>query len=545
MKIKTKLGLTLMIIALIFGFITRIVSVFQYITFDIGPDPDQIRDAFIVMKMWDGEFPLLGPVAYGLGLGGHHLLPLYYYVFFPFTILGGDPVFQALPNALFSFLSIPLLIYLVYQLLENIDLSQRIFLSGLAGVWYSVLFGDIFISNFQWNPSSIPFFFFSFVILYDLQIRNNFSWLNKCLLWALNGVVFAILISLHTSTLLVMPIVFIISIFLYVFKILKEKKEQKLLFLPVISCVSAFIALTPYWKGEFSSRFSNTKALLQTIRAGGSASSDMSFWGYIWEKIFNLVMNYVNVMRQAYFWDSSLLYLIISFIFLSVITFYSIKFFRGNKYIGVILISSLGIFLIAAANIEASKSVFYYKIIILSLPVIMSMITLAYLSFSLQIRLLFIVLVTVVMSLSLVNNLFYDYGFLQAKYGQNRLMNTQEIAEVMKNLPAGATICDPRIARKRNVRNQYNYINTYVVKNEIQTVDQCQEGNYVIHPKRFLQIESNFLNDDQYNETYFLEPSYKGDLKLWPILSVSESSNIARASKLFLELETASVYILE
>jgi hypothetical protein len=358
MKKINNLSTGLITIAILFGFVTRIIAVFQYVTFDIGPDPDQIRDAFVVMKIWEGQFPLLGPTAYGLGLGGHSLLPLYYYVFFPFTLLGGDPVFQAFPNALFSFLSIPLLIYLVYQLLENISFSKRLFLSGLAGIWYSVFFGDIFISNFQWNPSSIPFFFLSFLILYDLQTKDKFSLVFQSFLWAIYGVVFAILLSLHTSTLFVMPIVFVISLFLYIFKILSKKKNKKLLTLPLISCASAFLALLPYWKGEFSSRFSNTKAILQTIRAG-SGAEDISLFGYIWEKLSNLVMNYLNVLRQAYFWNSSLFYLAISSIFLIFITICAIAKFKGNKYIWSLLISTLVIFLIAAANIEANKSVFY------------------------------------------------------------------------------------------------------------------------------------------------------------------------------------------
>lgn len=155
LKTTRSIGYVLIVLALAVAFVTRLFAVFQYVTFDIGPDPDQIRDAFLVMGIWNGEFPLLGPPA---SIGGHHIMPLYYYLFFPFTLLGTAPVFQALPNALFSFLSVPLFIYLIYQLLEKVTPSFRLFLSGLAGFWYSLSFGDIFINNYQWNPSSIPFF---------------------------------------------------------------------------------------------------------------------------------------------------------------------------------------------------------------------------------------------------------------------------------------------------------------------------------------------------------------------------------------------------
>ncbi|NES68800.1 MAG: hypothetical protein F6K24_28015 [Okeania sp. SIO2D1] len=61
--------------AITIGFVTRIFAVFQYVTFDISPDPDQIRDAFTVIKIWQGEMPKLG---YSSTVGGYHILPIYY-----------------------------------------------------------------------------------------------------------------------------------------------------------------------------------------------------------------------------------------------------------------------------------------------------------------------------------------------------------------------------------------------------------------------------------------------------------------------------------
>jgi hypothetical protein len=97
------IGFLLLAGALIVGWVTRVGAVFQYVTFDIGPDPDQIRDAFAVIEIWQGKFPKLGPPAYGLGLGGFSILPLYYYLFLPFTLLGGGPAVQAFGNGFFHF----------------------------------------------------------------------------------------------------------------------------------------------------------------------------------------------------------------------------------------------------------------------------------------------------------------------------------------------------------------------------------------------------------------------------------------------------------
>lgn len=155
--------------AIVFGFLSCIISVFSYTTFDIGPDPDQIRDAFVYMNMWHGKFPILGPAA---SIGGYQLPPLYYYLVFPFTILGADPVYQALANAVFSFLSILLLMYLVYQILENVERERRLLLAGLSGFWYSLIFAEIFIATFQWNPTPVPLFLIIFALLYKYQLET-------------------------------------------------------------------------------------------------------------------------------------------------------------------------------------------------------------------------------------------------------------------------------------------------------------------------------------------------------------------------------------
>jgi hypothetical protein len=141
-------ALILGILAIAFAFFTRIFSIFEYVTFDIGPDPDQISGGYFWMDMWKGNFPQLGPAGGG-GKYGFVIPPLYGYLAFPLTIFGTAPEFQVLTNGLFSFLSIPLLIYFVYQLLENVEQDKRLLLSSLAGFWYSTIYADYFINNFS------------------------------------------------------------------------------------------------------------------------------------------------------------------------------------------------------------------------------------------------------------------------------------------------------------------------------------------------------------------------------------------------------------
>ena len=133
---------------------------------------------------------------------------------------------------------------------------------------------------------------------------------------------------------------------------------------------------------------------------------------------------------------------------------------------------------------------------------------------------------------------------MAAKYGPNRVMNTQDIIDVMRQLPNNAVICDPRIARKRKVTNQYNYIDTYITHKGITAQSTCQMGTYVIHPKRILNIAGNFLNTQNYQAIYPLKRETPRPLELWPVLKTEKNGPIARSARLIMEKPTSDVYQL-
>ena len=532
-------GYLLIFLAVIIGFFTRVTAVFQYVTFDIGPDPDQIKDAFTVINIWQGNFPTLGPQA---SIGRHHILPLYYYLFFPFTFLGPDPIFQAFPNALFSFLSIPLLIYLTYQLLENVKVSARFFLSGLAGFWYSILFCDIFINNFQWNPSSIPFFLLVFILLYKLEIEHKFSLLIQATLWSCYGVTLAILMSLHSSTLFIMPIIFLFSSLIFIFRAIRSNRKS-LIFLPIISALSAIIVSLPYWIGELSRNFSNTKQIFKTL-LNLSKSNNSNLLISLFEKSSNLFLNYIKLVEQVYFLNSSILYFIISIVFLSVFTYLGISRFRGNKYLWYLFCSIWLIYLLSSSNLDSTKALFFYKLPILSAPIILVIVSLAYLDYSQAINKIIAVFCTIIIMISSFHNLIYDYQFMLSKYGDNRLTSTTDIVNILSQLPSNSTICEPKIRFKREINNQYNYIDTHMTHKNLSIVDTCQIGDYLIYPKRILSIQSNLLNAQTYENAYYVHFMSSGSTVLWPIFKVEHNEHIQRKVKTFLETETAYVYIL-
>jgi hypothetical protein len=537
---QLRAGYVFILLAICIGLITRIIFVFQYVTFDIGPDPDQIRDAFTVMNIWQGHFPTLGPRA---SVGGHSILPLYYYLFFPFTILGANPEFQALPNAFFSFLSIPLLMYLIYSLLENERFSLRIFLSGLGGLWYSLLFGDIFISNFQWNPSSIPFFLMTFSLLYKLQLDRKYSFSIQILFSVLYGINFAILMSLHSSTLFILPVAFFILSSIYIYIALKRRRGIPFSLLPFISLASTLIVLLPYWIGEIERNFQNTKAIAQTILTS-SNQSNPNFLIYLYGKIINLILNYVTLAQQAYFWNTSWIFLVVSVVFSLSILFWGVRAIKINQPIWLAWCSIWIVFLIASSNIDALNIPFFYKISVIFLPIILTLFSLIHINKVNSSNWLLISLFGAFIALSTICNLQYDYRFMGSKYGNHRLMNTTDMTQILSKLTSGSTLCDPRIGRKRRINNIYNYIDSYVTHNKIIVSEECHEGDLVIHPKRIMLITGNYINSSNYQEPYFVK-NFSGQFPdLFPTFKVVENDDITRSVELVSETDVAYVYRL-
>ena len=500
-------GYLLILIAIIFGFVSRVVSVFHYTTFDIGPDPDQVRDAFTYMKMWHGEWPHLGPA---VSLGNYQLPPLYYYIVFPFTALGPDPAFQALANAVFSFLSIILLIYLVYLLLENVEPSKRFFLAGLAGVWYSLIFPEIFISTFNWNPSPIPFFLIAFTLLYNYQLEGKLTFL-QAVSWFFYGIILAILVSLHSSTLFIMPIVFLGSCLWFIYK-----KRQW--YFPAIAVLSANLALIPYWKLETSRNFINTKKIINTVLFSGQ-SGDHN----ILNRLISMPLSYIELGRQAYFIGEYKLYLIISAFFLLITLASGLINFKGNKVILGFLLSTWGIFIYAASRFEGEHFFIHYKLLILFAPIIFAVLSLAYLSPSKFSRVVGIV-ITLGIAFSMLTNLKYDLRYLSSKYGSTRLASVGSVINTFNTIPENSTICDPAKQGKRIEYNLYHYIDLYVTQKNFQVVSDCPQGSYLLHSK--------YVFNQQINN-------------LWPIFDVSRNVSFQQKAKLFIETPELNVYLLK
>ncbi|MDA0674457.1 MAG: hypothetical protein O3C67_12215, partial [Cyanobacteria bacterium] len=246
-----------------------------------------------------------------------------------------------------------------------------------------------------------------------------------------------------------------------------------------------------------------------------------------------------------YLWDGSMVAAAIAIATLLLAIPFLKPGFKGNQNLWLGWGSIWGLLLLAASNIDANSSVFYYKSLMLQAPIVLTVVALAYCQLpKLQTTVVWS-LVSLFVLLSWGKNLHHDLQFMGAKYGDHRLMNTRELVRIMGQIPADGEICDPRLARKREKLNQYNYISTYVLTNAPTAVSDCQPGQYVIHPKRFLDIQGNFLNASDYQSTYFVEPKRAEGVKLWPMLSVADNEPFQGEGSLFLETDTVAVYVLE
>ncbi|MDB9413312.1 hypothetical protein PN446_12245 [Microcystis aeruginosa CS-567/02] len=95
---------------------------------------------------------------------------------------------------------------------------KRPLLSSLAGFWYSTIYADYFINNFSWVPSPIPFFMLVFALLYRFQMETTKPLLYQAIAWILLGITVAILVSLHSTTMLIIPVTCVITCLWFVYR---------------------------------------------------------------------------------------------------------------------------------------------------------------------------------------------------------------------------------------------------------------------------------------------------------------------------------------
>ncbi|KKP98005.1 MAG: hypothetical protein US25_C0045G0005 [Candidatus Moranbacteria bacterium GW2011_GWE1_36_7] len=218
------------------GFFLRSYNFSEWLRFNA----DQARDARLAINVSEGRepIPLLGPWAGGTSfkLGG----VFYYFQIASVKIFGSHPQVAAYPDLLFAILSIPLLF-----LFAKIFFNSRI---SLMVVWlYVISYFAVKYSRFAWNPNSTPFF----VMLYLYSLHGLMgSEKSKKILWAiLCGIALGISMQLHTSLLIILPVVSIVAA-----TILFKKKQIGFSIMAIILAAALFV---------------NTAQIISEIKTGG------------------------------------------------------------------------------------------------------------------------------------------------------------------------------------------------------------------------------------------------------------------------------------
>lgn len=475
-----KLAVALIVLALIAGGFNYLVSALQYTTFDIGPAPDQIRDAFVYQEMVRGNFPSLGP---GSSVGGYSLPPLYYFLVAPAALLGADPAFTVLPNVLFSFASIPLLMALIYLLLVKVPASRRLTLTGVAGLWYALLYPLIFISTFQWNPSPIPFFLFAFALLYRVQFKAQAGLKIQVVCWITYGVVQSILVSLHSATMFVIPVIYLGSLLVYG---VKQRRHPKRWGLPGVSLAAAIAVLLPYWQGELGRGFANTKQVIRAVLGGSEGGESPSLIG----RLGRILWNYAELGWQSYFIGDTSAHRIIAVVFVFAVLGLALIKFKGDRVLFNFLVTIWIVYLLAASSYTEAY-VIHYKLLILVAPIIFSMMVLAYRPLPRLPGRIVTVLISTGIVASMISNLAYDGAYLASKFGRDRALSSTEVIHLLQDLPAGATLCDPRFERWRTQHHIGQYVDQYITRQGLTLSQTCNPSHYLIEPKTVYLFSTN------------------------------------------------------
>lgn len=468
-----KVGRWFIIIALLFGAFVRIFAIVNFTEFS----GDQIRDAYFTMEMWKGNFPTLGPIS---AWRSAYLPPLYFYFVFPFTAISPNLSTQAIFNGIATFLSIPLLMFTVYQSLEKVEENKRFFLAALAGLWYSFLFQNLIMNtgnSLAGNPGSVPFFLLAFITLFTYQLEFQLSRFKEILCWVAYGFVLASLVSLQFAPLFVMPVVFIITILIYLYR--KRKNPQKWL-LPCLAILIAILTLTPYWVGELDRNWLNTKEILAIVF---ETSGEKKYLVNFIQRIIAVFHGYFDLGSEGYFLGHWWINKIISLGFMGVILIGSLVKYRGNKTIFYLwlIISLLFLYAYSSVNMKNTYNPVFYKLIIYLLPIFLAIWCLAYLNFTNRLNKLVIIFIAFCIAFCILLNLKLYYNYITARVGMPRVHNTSDLVQVLKEVPDKATVCQSR-SHYRSIRI-YDYIDRYITNKNLQFIGECHPNHYLIYAK--------------------------------------------------------------
>jgi len=245
-----------LILIIVLGAFLRAYNFHDWLRFSV----DQPRDARIVGDAVEGKspLPLLGPKA---DTTTFHLGSAYYQMsYVSAKIFGNAPDKMAYPALFLGILSI--ILFFVF-LREYFSERTSLLVTSVMSVSYFMILS----SRFSSNPNLIPFFLLLYLYSF-LKILNAGEKKNMIWIWSIFiGIGLGICVQLHTTLLVIMPIV---TLFVLAYLLWKNPSRTW-----KIASMIIFISLVlnaGQIKYELGNNWSNTKSFMSGLNANSDTS---------------------------------------------------------------------------------------------------------------------------------------------------------------------------------------------------------------------------------------------------------------------------------
>jgi len=291
----------------------------------------------------------------------------------------------------------------------------------------------------------MPFFLIIFVLLYKFQLETKKPLYYQAISWIVYGIVLAISVSLHSTTMFVLPVVCLLTSLWFVYK---NRKNFRKCLLPFLAIFSSNIALLHYWKVEIARNFNNTRAIVNTIRGSDETTTQSA---NLLARLLKAIWEFIFLGNQVYFLSKDWLWfnLFLSAVFLVISLYFTLRRFQGNKTILSVLTLTWLIFMYAASNYQEEYFFSHRKILIWFAPMLMGIISLAYLNFNKKWPRFFGLILIGLIGYSIATNLYFDQRYISSKYSTERLTSVSDTIDIFNQIPPGSNICYPAKKGKR------------------------------------------------------------------------------------------------
>lgn len=289
-----KKSIILLIFILAIGAFMRFYKIREYLTF-LG---DEGRDVLVVKRMLiDGKFTLLGPIT---SVGSIYMGPAYYYMTAPFLYLWRfDPVGPAIMVASLAIVTI----YLIYRI--GSDYFHPV-VGLVAAFTYSISRLAVVYGHSSWNPNVVPFF--SVLLIFSVLktiIEHRFKFL------LLAGLSLGILLQLHYVTLMFLPI--LLAVFIFIRPQIPPKYT-------IFAFAAFLLAYSPFILFEFRHQFVNLRGVWTFLITNNQSAPGIYLysWGETLKDVVVRVFWRPLIVQSA---EITKLFMV----FITVVAFFSLK----------------------------------------------------------------------------------------------------------------------------------------------------------------------------------------------------------------------------